>query len=52
MVFLAKGTLPWLNVDPETLFQIKEASSVSEICSDLPPVYKTILTYIKELRFE
>jgi hypothetical protein len=49
MVFLAKADLPWLNTDSKMIAQMKSEKTPEEICSNLPPVFGTILTYAKQL---
>ena len=54
MVFLLQGTLPWMKIvelDPNRLQRLvtlqKEAISLAELCSGLPPAFATLLQHAR-----
>jgi len=57
LVYLAKGSLPWMsaeanrrNVEKESL-KIKESTTIEELCKGLPSFMSEFMNYIKRLEF-
>jgi hypothetical protein len=54
LIYLLKGSLPWQTAVVSTecaVLQIKQSTSVEQLCHLLPPEYKTFLEYSRELTF-
>ncbi len=50
LLYLLRGSLPWLEEHPATSTSSIKAQIVpEELCRDLPPVYAQFLTYSREL---
>ena len=58
LVYLLKGSLPWMGLDAETknekyskILDLKNSISIDELCSGLPKEFETYLLMIKRLKF-
>lgn len=58
LIYLLKGTLPWLNLKNLDVYQrkkmvgdMKSSSYLDELCSNLPSVFSIYLKYVKRLGF-